>query len=164
MKDYLAIIKRVIEEHQTIREHVKLVGDSISDREALATLEKASTDWIPGRGKALSERQNRLLRTISSLEEGLKHHFAFEEKALPPLLGELLMQALILEHREIMKELVEAKSIVANTKLEGLRRDELLFQESHMQDMIHSIYQLNEGHLTKEEAILYMVQRALEEK
>ena len=164
MQDKLAVIKRIIDEHQTIKEHIKLVGDSVSDEEALAALQKAHADFIPGRLEVVSEKQKKLQQTVSSLEEGLKNHFTFEEKAMPPLLGELLMQAFVLEHREISKEIDEAKSKVANTKLEGLSREELLSKESHMQQMIDSICQLVEEHAAKEEAILDMVQRALEQE
>jgi len=164
MEDYLAIIRRVIEEHQTIRGHIKLVGDSISDREALTSLERARTDWIPGRPELLAETQKKLQQAISFLDEGLKNHFAFEGKALPPLLGELFMRALVLEHQEIRKEIDKAKSIATETKLEGLSREELLSRESHIQQTISSICQLVEEHATKEEIILEMLQRALEEK
>lgn len=164
MQDKLAIIKRIIDEHQTIKGHVKLVGDSVSDEEALAALQKAHADFIPGRLEVMSEKQKKLQQTMSALDEGLKNHFAFEEKALPPLLGELLMQALILEHREIKNEIDEAKSTVESIKLEGLSREELLSKESHIQQMVGGICQLVEEHATKEEAILEMVQRALEEK
>ena len=164
MLDNLAIINRVIEEHQTIRQHVKLVGDSVSDEEALASLERARADWIPGRPEILSEKQKRLQQTMSALDEGLKNHFAFEEKTLPPLLGELLMRALTLEHQEIKEKLGEAKSIAADTRLGELSRDELLSKESHMQQMVDSICQLVEEHATREEIILTVIQRALEEK
>jgi hemerythrin len=164
MQDKLAIIKRVIDEHQTIRKHIKLVGDSVSDQEALTTLQKAHADFIPGRLEVASEKQNKLQQAMSFLEEGLKNHFAFEEKVLPPLLGELLMQALVLEHREISREIDEAISTVANTRLEGLSREELVSKESHTQQMIDSICQLVEEHATKEEAILEMIRRAVEKK
>ena len=164
MEDYLAIIRRVIEEHQTIKGHIKLVGDSISDREALTSLERARTDWIPGRPELLAETQKKLQQAISFLDEGLKNHFAFEGKALPPLLGELFMRALVLEHQEIRKEIDKAKSIATETKLEGLSREELLSRESHIQQTIGSVCQLVEEHATKEEIILEMLQRALEEK
>jgi len=164
MLDKLAIINRVIEEHQAIRQYVKLAGDSVSDWEALSSLERARADWIPGRLEILSEKQKRLQQTMSALEEGLKNHFAFEEKALPPLLGELLARALILEHQEIKKEIDKAKSITAEAKLEGLSRDELLSKESNIQQMVDSICQLVEEHATREETILAMMQRALEEK
>lgn len=164
MQDKLAVIKRIIDEHQTIKEHVKLVGDSVSDQEALAALQKAHADFIPGRLEVVSEKQKKLQQTISALDEGLKNHFTFEEKVLPPLLGKLVMQALVLEHGEIKNEIDEAKSVVADTKLEGLSREELLSKESHMQQMIDSICQLVEEHAAKEEAILNMVQRALEQE
>jgi hemerythrin len=121
MADNLAIINRTIEEHHTISGHMKLVGDSISDLEALFSLQKARPDWILSSAETLSERQGKLQQTISALDEGLKNHFSFEEKLLPPLFGEFLMQALILEHRGIKKQIDEAKSLVVNTKLEGLR-------------------------------------------
>jgi len=163
MQDKLAIIRRIIDEHQTIKGHLKLVGDSVSDQEALAALQKAHADFIPGRLEVMSEKQKKLQQTMSALDEGLKNHFAFEEKALPPLLGELLMQALVLEHREIKNEIDEAKSTVESIKLEGLSREKLISKESHMQQMIDNICQLVEEHATKEEAILEMVQRALED-
>ena len=163
MQDKLAIIRRILDEHQTIKGHLKLVGDSVSDQEALAALQKAHADFIPGRLEVVSEKQRKLQQTMSALEEGLKNHFAFEEKSLPPLLGELLMQALVLEHREIRNEIDEAKSTVESIKLEGLSREELLSKESHIQQMIDNICQLVEEHATKEEAILEMVQRALED-
>lgn len=164
MLDKLAIINRVIAEHQTIGQHVKLLGDSVSDEEALKSLEGTRADWIPGRLEAVSEKQKRLQQTMNALDEGLKRHFAFEEKALPPLLGELLMQSLILEHREIKEKIDEAKSIAADTKLEGLSRDELLSEEAHMQHIVANIGHLVEEHAAREEAVLAMVKRALEEK
>ena len=163
MLDKLAIIKRVIDEHQTIRRHVKLVGDSISDQEALLSLQKASADWIPGRLEVLAEKHDKLRQTIGFLDEGLKNHFAFEEKALPPLFGELLMKALLLEHKEITDEINRVKSVVAGTKLEGSSREELLSREADIQQMINSICELVEEHAGKEETILEMLQRALEE-
>jgi len=164
MLDKLAIINRVIAEHQTIGQHVKLVGDSVSDEEALKSLEGTRADWIPGRLEAVSEKQKRLQQTMNALDEGLRRHFAFEEKALPPLLGELLMQSLILEHREIKEKIDEAKSTAADTKLEGLSRDELLSEEAHMQHIVANIGHLVEEHAAREEAVLAMVKRALEEK
>lgn len=60
------------------------------------------------------------------------------------------------------KRTSEAKSIAASTKLEGLSREELLSEESHIQQIVDSICQLVDEHATREEAILEMLQRALE--
>lgn len=164
MLDNLAIISRIRDAHQTLMEHTKLVGDSISDEEAMSSLRGAHSDWIPGRQEILAEKQKKLQRTLGFLDEGLKNHFAFEEEVLPPLLGELFMRALILDHREINRELDEAKSIAADIKLEGLSREELLSRESHLQQVIDSISRQVEDHATREEMILGMLEKALQEK
>ncbi len=164
MADNLKIVDRVIKEHHTIREHVKLIGDSVSDLEALFSLQKARPDWILSSMEALSEKQGKLQQTISALDEGLKNHFSFEEKLLPPLFGELLMQALILEHREIKKRIDETKSLLTNTKLEGLSRRELLSQKAQIQQRVEGILQLVEEHAGREETILKMLKKALEAK
>jgi hemerythrin len=159
--DNLAIINKVIEEHQIIRGHIKLVGDSTSDQEAIASLTRARADWIPGRPEILAEKQKRLQQALSFLDEGLKNHFAFEERVLPPLLGDLFVRAITLDHREIIKEIDEAKSLVSDIKLEGLSRDELLSKESHIQQVINRISDLVEDHAIEEEVVLGMAERAL---
>jgi len=164
MADNLKIVNRAIEEHHIIRKHVKLVGDSVSDLEALFSLQQARPDWILSSAEALPEKQDKLQQTISALDEGLKNHFSFEEKLLPPLFGKFLMQALILDHREIKKRIAETKSLVANTKLEGLSRKELLSQKAQIQQKVEDILQLVEEHADKEETILKMLQKALEVK
>ena len=161
MADNLKIVNKALEEHHTIRGHVKLVGDSVSDLEALFTLQKARPDWILSSPAALAEKQSELLRTISALDDGLKNHFSFEEKVFPPLFGELLMRVLVLEHRGISKQIDEAKSLVAKTKLEGLSQKELLSRKSQIQQKIEGILQLVEEHAATEESILKMLQKAL---
>jgi len=162
--DNLAIINKVKDEHQILRGHMKLVGDSISDQEAISSLTGARADWIPGRPEIIAEKQKRLQRALSFLDDGLKNHFAFEERVLPPLLGELFMRAIALDHREISKGIDEAKSMATDINLEGLSRDELLSKESHIQQVISNIGQLVEDHAAREEVILGMAERALREK
>jgi hemerythrin len=164
MEDNLAIIKRIINWHQTIREHVKLVGEAVTDREAMIALGETRTDWIPGRLEILSEKHEKLQQTMSFLDEGLQNHFAYEEKVLPPLLGKLFMRALILDHQEIRKEIGEAKLTVTETRLQGLSREELLSKESDIQQVIDGTLELIEEHANREEIILDMLRRALEEE
>ena len=164
MPDNLTIVKRTIEEHHTIKGHLKLVGDSVSDLEALLSLQKARPDWILSSQHELAEKKNKMLQTLSSLEEGLKNHFALEEKFLPPLFGELLMKALVLEHKRIKRQLEEAKSLVNKTKLEGLSQKELLAKKSQIQQQLDGILQLVEEHAATEETILKMLGKALEDK
>ncbi len=164
MADNLKIVNKAIEEHHAIRGHVKLVGDSVSDLEALFALQKARPDWILSAPEALAEKRGELQRTISALDEGLKNHFSFEEKVFPPLFGELLMRALLLEHQGIKKQIDEAKSLVAKIKLEGLSQKELLSKKSQIQQKVEGILQLVEEHAGREETILKMLKKALEAK
>ncbi len=162
MPDNLAIIRHIIEEHQTIRRHIKLVGDATSDKEALAVLEKTHADLIPGQLEVMSEKLNKLQQTMSLLDEGLKNHFAFEEKALPPLLGELVMQGLVIQHREVLTEIDRDRATLQGIKLDKLNREALLSEDSGMQQIVNSVYVRVEKHTNDEEVILDMVQRALE--
>ena len=164
MADNLALVNRTIEEHHNIRRNIKLVGDSVSDLEALFSLQTARPDLILGSPEALKEKQEKLLQTLSYLDDGLKNHFGFEEKLLPPLFGEFLMKALILDHRAIKKQIDAAKSLVSDTRLEGLSQKELLSRKSRIQQKVDNILQLVEDHAAREETILKMLKRSLEEK
>ena len=116
MPDALAVIKRVIAEHHIIREHVKLAGDTVNDVEALFTLNKAQSGWSRAPVATLIEKQSQMQQAISFLEQGLKNHFAFEEEALPPLFGELLMKGILYAHRVIKSQIETAKATLASIK------------------------------------------------
>lgn len=164
MPDNLTIINSVIEEHHTIRGHVKLVGEGVTDLEAFFSLQRARPDWILSSLETIAEKQARLQQTMSFLDEGLRNHFAVEEMELPPLLGELLTEALVLEHQEIRRKINEAKAIVSDTKLEGLSQKELLSKKSQIQEKIDNLLNVVEKHAADEETILKMLKRALEYK
>ena len=164
MSDELDIINTVIEWHHRIKENIKLVGESITDREALAGLQKARGDWVPGKLDISAEKQEKLRQAISFLGDGLKSHFGYEEKYLPPLLGELFMRALILDHRELLREYDEVESTVTDARLEGLSREELIDKESDIQQLVDDLRQAVEEHAGREEVLLEMLQRALQDK
>jgi len=163
MTDALSTLKRIKEEHLNIRRHLKLVGDSVGDMEAMGSLERARAEWVPGRPEALAEKQKRLQQTLSFLDEGLRNHFALEESHLPPLIGDLFMRALILDHRDIMKYVDDTRSMAANIDTEGLAREELLSKDSQVQQAIEHLRGLIEDHASKEETLLSMLETALRE-
>lgn len=164
MQDALEVIKMIIAAHRTIREHIKLAGDTVNDIEALFTLRRTDAEWAQSSINTLDMKLDRLRQTISLLDQGLKNHFNFEREVLPPLLGELLMLAILLEHRDIVEQLDAAKAMLASTKLEGLSQQELLLTKSKIQSTIGSISQMVEDHARREELILTMIERAAEEK
>jgi hypothetical protein len=164
MEDKLDIIKQVNKWHKTIRGHIKLVGDSISDQEALITLLITRADWLPEQLEDLEEKRVNLQQTISYLDEGLRNHFEFEEKALPSVLGELFFQALNLEHQEIIGTIDKAKLLVADTHFKGVNRDVLTNRAAEMKDVIDDIGKMIEEHAVKEEVLLGMLKRTLQQK
>ena len=162
MPDALAVVRKVISEHHAIRGHIKLAGDTVNDIEALFTLQRTQSGWSQTSITSLLEKRDQLLQAISFLEEGLKNHFDFEEKALPPLFGKLLMKAILYEHHEISGQIGSAKTILANIELEGLDQRELLSKKSVIQQNIHNLRQIVEEHAQHEETILNMIKKALE--
>ena len=161
MPDYLAKINEIIEEHRTIGSNVKLVGDSVSDQEALASLKSVRSDWPPDRLELLAEKQRKLKQTMDFLEEGLRNHFSKEEDVLPTLLGEFLMQSLLLEHEEITGKIDGVKLVATDSELGGLSEAELESLDSEIKRKISDFSRLIEEHADREEMMLEMVARAL---
>lgn len=163
MEDYKTMFNKIKNEHVKIRENVKLVGDSINDQEALRSLIKLRADWNPSKVEILSEKQRRLQQTLAFLDEGLQNHFSIEARYLPPFAGELFMRALLSEHREIERQIDEAKLIAFDTNLDGLTQDELLSKETHVHQIVDGLCQKIEEHSSKEEILLRMLEKGLQE-
>lgn len=164
MLDRLAIIRKVIEEHHKIRSDVKALGQVANDLEAMSSLQKAYSGWVLSPNEALMEKQKQLQQAMGILYDGLHRHFGFEEQNLPPILGEVLMHALLIDHRQIRKELDETKSVLADLKLEGSKQEDLLSQKSHMRQMMDNVHQSIEEHASREEILLRMAEKALAEE
>ena len=162
MTDNLKTIRDVISEHHSIKRHVKLVGDSVSDLEALFRLQQVHASWAQSSVEALSKKQEQLLQALNFLDDGLRNHFAFEEKVLPSLLGEIIMKALLLEHQDVSRRLGEIKSLLTSVALEKLNQEELLSRKTHLQQKISNLCQMVEEHAADEEVVLRLVKRSLE--
>ena len=162
MADTLKVIEKAIEEHHHIRANLKHAGDSVTDIEAMFTLNKEYARWSQSSVKELKDKQGELLKSVGTLEQGLKRHFGFEEAALPPLLGDVLMKTVIQEHGEIAGLLEKAKDSLREGTLEGLNQRELLSKKAEIQANIHHIVEAVEEHATHEETILKMIKKALE--
>jgi len=74
------------------------------------------------------------------------------------------MRALLIDHREIKKEIDQTKTRVINLEVAGLSREECLAKESEIQYVIDNLSQAVEEHTNREEIVLEMLQRALQEK
>lgn len=163
MEHNVALISSVISEHHVTRAHVRLAGDTISDEEAGRLLREARNEWIPGRPEASADRRTRLQQTLRFVADGLNNHFATEEAFLFTLLGELLARALILDHRRIIEALDEAHAAAAAMELEQLEREQLLTHELRIQRSIDHICHLIDDHARREDIVLDMMLKALQD-
>ncbi len=155
------IIEKTIAEHHDIRENIRLTGDSLTDVEALFILRNAYSGLTQSPTGELTVKQDRIIQALNALEQGLKNHFSFEEKELPSLFGPQLMKAIVFEHQEIAGQIRKAKETVAEIKLEGLDRQELLSRKTGIQETINRLLQAIEEHANNEETILKMMRKAL---
>ena len=163
MADALNIINKAIAQHYDIKENLKLTGDSVTDIEALFILHKAYSGWSQSSVQELTDKQKHLLQAISAMELGLKRHFSFEEKSLPPLFGEILMKALLYEHHEIAGQIENAKKTLSDFTTHGRDQKELLSKKSEVQEIISHLLQMIEEHASHEEIILKMIKKSLED-
>ena len=162
MANELEIVNKIIEEHRSIRTHLKLVGETVSDPEGLLKLEQARPDWMLGPPEQLGEKRTGLEQVLHFLYDGLQNHFALEEKWLPPLLGSLIMEALVLEHEQLKVGMEAIRSRLVSADVQEMSHEQKLGFKWTMQHQIEEIRQNLEGHAGKEETVLGMVKSALE--
>ena len=163
MTDALEVIKKVISEHSKITDHIKLTAGTMNDIDAIFALEttKRKAAWSSTSVTELIKKRDQLLQTIGLLEDGLKNHFDYEEKALPLVFGELLMKPILHEHHEILVQIENAKTTLIN--LERLDQDELSSNRTVVLESVNSLCQTVEDHAHHEETILNTMKKALEE-
>ena len=163
MPGALEVITRVISEHRKITEPLKLVGDIMSDIDAIFTLRKTQykAGWSVTSVTKLMKKRGELLQTINLLEDGLKNHFDYEGKVLPLVLGELLMKAILREHQEILGQIENAKTTLIN--LEGLDQEELFSKRTVVLESINNLCQTVEDHAHHEETALNTMKKPLEQ-
>ncbi len=156
----MAIIERVILEHQIIRRHVQGAQSSATDYEALFSLQQAQSGLAQSTVAKLSEQKARMEESFHKIEIGLDRHFNFEEEALPPLFGPVFMKALVYEHTEIRQFLRLTLTQVAADGLAGLNQAAALEHKSDLQETTTRLSDMIETHANLEEQILRMLKKA----
>ncbi|MBI2851837.1 MAG: hypothetical protein HYX84_01860 [Chloroflexi bacterium] len=162
--DYLGIINAVIAQHHALLGQVKLAEGRTNDLEALFNLQRAYAHWTQSSIETLLEKQSRLEEIRTLLHDGLERHFGFEEKYLPPLLGEFLMKSIINTHRAIMEQFRQAKPVLTAPRLQEMKQEELLLYKLNVEQVVSQLCQAIEQHLATEEVLLGMLKGVLEQR
>lgn len=160
--DNLEIIRAVLAQHKVIFGQLESAQESVNDMEALLRLEKARADLTLGIRETLSQKRDQLEKIITPLDDGLRKHYTFEEEHLPPLLGRVLTEALLFEHKKLLLQMEQTSSLIFSIKVEGLTRAEEMEKESLIYERLDSLRQNKLDHLNREEAVLLTLQNVLE--
>jgi iron-sulfur cluster repair protein YtfE (RIC family) len=168
MKESVALIDQVIEEHTTIFQGLDQV---VSDAEAIYGFKNAQEIFTSGRVDQ-KEWEDRLVELVNLIDQGLQAHFDREEKALMDAFEKegdrelsSTFRSLMLEHNDLRNRLAHAKRHVS--ELTGGESS-----HSHWQATAHNLYthisrtrELLKAHAGAEQKLLLSLrQRLLEEK
>jgi hypothetical protein len=153
-----ATVDNLLGEHAAIRGHLDLViGLTREWKRFLRSYGPVSKSQKKLRD--ISEKRVSLIQAMGYLEDGLKNHHKHEDEVMPPLIGELLMRAIRIEHSEILEFFIKINSLLVNANLE-------LFLEKGA-DVMNSIEELSSlasAHSSKEDGILFFLKKLPELK
>ena len=162
MAGELEIIEQVIAQHQIIRLNLQGMQGSLTDFDALFSLQKAQAGWTQSSVVELIAQRQQLRHALGRVQEGLNGHFAWEEKALTRLFGEVFMKALLFEHAEIRQHIEQTISMIDNSSLEGMSQRDLLVYKSRLEASITKANQMVEEHANLEEQMLRMLRKTFQ--
>ena len=80
------------------------------------------------------------------------------------MLGKLLTEAMIIEHKNLIAEMRKVISKIGKIKLEGLNHESEINQEAIMSKLLNTLRDKKLDHQRREEAILLTLQKICEEK
>ena len=163
MPDAIEVVTNVLAQHATITGYVKDTGDKMNDVDAIFSVQRETykVAWSSSSPVELLEKSKQLMEKIQILEDGLKNHFAYEEKVFPLVLGEIVLNDIWSAHNDIQERIDDVKKQL--NSLEGLEKDELYAKRA---DLLKSVNELSDAitnHARSEDRILNMTKKLFEE-
>jgi|WetSurMetagenome_2_1015567.scaffolds.fasta_scaffold14489_3 hypothetical protein len=164
MLDPLEIIRNILAQHFTITENIKTTGDRMNDIDAVFSIQVASYQTAQSAYSVsnLLEKRIHLLNTINILEDGLKKHFTYEERVMPLVLGDLLLEDILHDHKKITGQIENVKASLIN--LEKLNKDEIQSKRLELVENVNNLRDIIVNHTHFEEEILGVIKKVFENK
>lgn len=138
MEEIIALIDRLIKEHQVIISDVQTLEKAANDASALILMEGAKDAFMPGR---FDQKQGlkKFQEALEKIAEGLHGHFNREETGLLAAFEKhgdrklvTALNSLLLEHTDLRSRLHDTREEVASLLSGGLGRHQW---EAHAHDM-----------------------------
>ncbi len=98
---------------------------------------------------------------MEMLESRMLKHFDFEEAALSPILGDLLMNTLLLAHRRIAEQIRAIREDCLTIELGPLSQEDRFMKKSELARVISSTARMVQDHAADEEVVLKLAEEAL---
>jgi hypothetical protein len=153
MNESQVTIDTLLGEHAAIRAHLNIVRGLTRDWKSLLD-RRDSILKSPDELRAIDEKRSNLRQAMAYLDDGLKKHHAHEDAVFPLLIGDLLLEAIKLEHNEILKmlEQVNYRIIIDNIA-------DFIKEGPDLMRMIDEVCVLSGSHASREDGILYFLKR-----
>lgn len=150
MPNELICIDRLINEHVAISGHMRSVCSLLDQWDE--DLPKPARQSIEE--QSLSRKGLNLKQTMDYLDEGMKQHHQHEEEVLPDIAGEPVMEALRIEHKEILKQLGEI-----NFVLRDIQPQALASNFDYLKLIINNLCNLVSLHSSVEDTLLNLLKK-----
>jgi len=166
MEEVLALIDKIIEEHNTIIQRVQTLEQVANDVEAMIGFKKA-TEALPVRFERKQNLQ-KLQELLETISQRLRAHFNREETALLTAFEKhgdrkLLstFRSLLLEHEDLRNHLVGSRKHVAELIGGGLSHQVWEASVHDTRDHISNTRKLLEAHAGSEQGLLQILRSEL---
>jgi len=163
----IALIDKVIEEHQVAFKRFRDLEEIVSDVEAISGMEEAKEAFMPGRFDQ-KESLRKLQESLGTIYQGLQAHFQREETALLSAFEKRgdrnlvsALNSLLLEHGDLRSRFDHAKNHVAELVGGGLARHKWEASAHDMRAHLSHTRKLLETHAGAELPLLLTLRRKL---
>lgn len=170
MKEALALIEKIIEEHKQIIRGIRTLEQVANDVDAILGLEGAKEAFMPGRFKQGEDLQ-KLRQTLEIIDEGLRAHFNREETGLLTAFEKYgdkkivsALNALLAEHKDLRHRFDHAKKHVTELTGGGLSGHLWAASAHDMRAHMSHTGKLLVAHNQTEQKLLRTLQKRLQRK
>ncbi len=168
MNDVIALIDKIIEEHQAVFSRFRKMEGVFNDVQAMAGIEVAKEAFMPGRFDQ-KEGLKSLKESLDVIEQGLIAHFNREETALVAAFDKYAdralvsaLNALLLHHGDLRKRIEDSKKQLAELVGGGMGQHTWQASAHDIRAHITHTRKMIEAHAASEMPLLLKLRKKME--
>lgn len=153
MNESQVTIDTLLGEHAAIRAHLNIVRGLTRDWKSLLD-RRDSILTSPDELREIDEKRSNLRQAMAYLDDGLKKHHAHEHSIFPLLIGTMLLEAIKMEHTEILALLEKVNYRIINDNIA-----DFVTEGPELMRMIDEVCSLSASHASREDGILHFLKK-----